>query len=211
MNYNDSILENKTFSFVKQLIYNIALSVCILLLIALVLVYGFKFQLYTVLSNSEYPYFAKGDMIVVKEQKEYKIGDIIQFDYNIADPVAHRLIAIKTDTKTNTDYYICHGDNVGSANPNVKGTVHWKEDAEYLKNFTYEQIVSSDSEVVNIQCVPENKIMGKALCKFKNFGDYFNMIKENKYVVITLIIGIWTVFSTIQNEIEMNKLKRFKV
>ncbi len=46
MNYNDQILENKSFNFFKQLMYNLALSICIMLVGVLILVYGFKFALY---------------------------------------------------------------------------------------------------------------------------------------------------------------------
>ena len=57
MHYNDQILENKPFNFFKQLMYNIALAICIMLVGVLILVYGFKFRLYEVLSDSQYPYF----------------------------------------------------------------------------------------------------------------------------------------------------------
>ena len=79
MNYNDQILENKTFNFFKQLMYNIALALCIMLVGVLIMVYGFKIRLYEVLSDSQYPVFKKGDMVVVVPQKEYKVGDIISY------------------------------------------------------------------------------------------------------------------------------------
>ena len=92
MNYNDSILENKTFSFFKKLIYNIAVAICIMLLLVIVLVYGFKFQLYNVLSDSEYPNFVSGDMIVAVPQKEYELLKILQQAKNIIFAMVMRLV-----------------------------------------------------------------------------------------------------------------------
>ena len=66
MNYSDQILENKAFNFFKQLTYNIALALCIMLVGVLVMVYGFGFKLYEVLSPSQAPYFTTGDMVIVK-------------------------------------------------------------------------------------------------------------------------------------------------
>ena len=82
MNYSDEILENKSFNFFKQLMYNIVVAICIILAVCLILVYGFKFRPYEVLSNSQAPYFTVGDMVIVKGQDSYEVGDIIKFDHN---------------------------------------------------------------------------------------------------------------------------------
>ena len=207
MNYNDQILENKPFNFFKQLMYNIALSACIMLIGVLIMVYGFKFRLYEVLSDSQMPYFGKDDMVVVKAQKEYKVGDIIKFDTTI--PVTHRLIAIKTEN--NVDYYICHGDNVQSANPNNGAeNAPWREDAQYIQsliddNKTLSEIKSSSQ---NIQVVTLNQIEGEVVSHLNNYGTYFQFIKTHYMLIIALVAGIWCISSTVQNEIDMRKSRR---
>jgi signal peptidase I len=60
--------------------YNIALSICIMLVGVLILVYGFKYKLYEVLTPSEEPYLPTGCMVVVKEQDSYKVGDILNYE-----------------------------------------------------------------------------------------------------------------------------------
>ena len=209
MNYNDSILENKEFAFFKQLIYNIALSVCVLLLLAIILVYGFNFKLYHVMSDSESPIFTKGDMVVVKKQDKYEIGDIVQFKYALDDPVAHRLIGIKADAN-GVNHYIFHGDAVGSANPINSGkTAHWKDDAAYVANLTLEDV--KDGKAWNCQVTTEKEIWGEVVCWFENYGNYFNFIKSHKLLIITIVVGIWSINGVIQNELEMRKSRRLEL
>lgn len=45
-----------------------------------------------VLSNSMSPEFYKGDIIVIKKQEDYKIGEIITFKTKSDDYVTHRII-----------------------------------------------------------------------------------------------------------------------
>ena len=80
MNYANPIMENKILNTTKEIVYNISLAICIILFGVLIMVYGFKYQLYEILSDSEAPYFVTGDLIVVKEKPEYEVGDIIQFE-----------------------------------------------------------------------------------------------------------------------------------
>lgn len=107
------MLDNKEFKFFKQLMYNIALAICIMLLGVLAMTYVFKYELYEVLSDSQYPVFKSGDLVVVKAQKEYKIGDIINFQTERNVGVTHRLVGVVEEGSTT--YYLCHGDNVQSA------------------------------------------------------------------------------------------------
>ena len=224
MNYNDSILENKGFNFFKQLIYNIAVAICIVLMFALILVWGFKFQLYKVLSDSEAPYFTEGDMIVVRKQDDYKVGDIIKFTYLDDSPlnVTHRLVGIKQHNgKT---YYIAHGDAVGTSNPfnASEGAVHWKKEVEFIENLTFEQ-VQGNKEIPSpsgnssatirrsqIQIVEKSAIDGKVLCWFANYGNYFEFIKEHKYLLIAMVVSVWCISGVIQNELELKKSRRLE-
>lgn len=208
MNYNDQILENKPFNFFKQLMYNIALSICIMLVGVLIMVYGFKFRLYEVLSNSQMPYFGTGDMVVVKPQKEYKVGDIIKFDTNI--PVTHRLIA--TMEEGGVKYYICHGDNVQSANPSSSTyTVYWEEDAKYVQGLIDEGKTLNEIKsglALNIQVVTLDKIGGEVIGHIDNYGTYFHFIQSHWGLLVALVAAVWCISSTIQNEIDMKRSRR---
>ena len=208
MNYNDSILENKEFSFFKKLMYNIAVAICIILLFVIVLVYGFKFQLYNVLSDSEYPNFVSGDMIVAVPQKEYEVGDIIKFSYiGETFPVTHRLIGITVDEVTGKTYYVCHGDAVGSANPiNNGNTAPWQSDSEYVQSLTYQQI--KDGKANNIQVIEKSSIDGKVVASFSGYGIYVTFIKDHVLLMVTIVIAIWCISGVIQNEIDIKRSKR---
>ena len=209
MNYNDGILEHKEFKFFKQLMYNIALALCVMLALTLVLVYGFKFQLYEVLSDSEYPYFTKGDIVVVKAQDKYEVGDIIKFEQNKNLPTTHRLIAIMQDGgKT---YYICHGDNVQPADPsNNDLTAPWKKDSEYVQGLidggmSWDEIKDSAR---NLQNPTFDQIHGKVVTSIANYGTYVNYIKEHYLLVMALVLAIWCVSGSVQNELEIKKDRR---
>ena len=189
MNYSDEILENKAFNFFKHLMYNIVLAICIILVVCLVLVYRFKFKPYEVLSNSMFPVFKAGDMIVVKAQKEYVEGDILKFN-NSGLPVTHRLLEIReVDGIT---YYLCHGDSVSDLTQ------------EEIKNMTWEEIKDDGT----IQRVQLNNIEGKVVASFNNWGSYFNFIGDHKLLIIAIIVSIWCVSATAQNEIDMKKNRR---
>ena len=52
----------------------------------------FGIQALTVSSNSMMPVFQKGDLIIIKEEKEYKVGDIVTFKDSNGNLVTHRII-----------------------------------------------------------------------------------------------------------------------
>lgn len=208
MHYNDQILENKPFNFFKQLMYNIALAICIMLVGVLILVYGFKFRLYEVLSDSQYPYFKTGDMVIVKAQDNYEAGDIIKFNNN-GLAVTHRLLAIVEEGgKT---YYVCHGDNVQSANPNsTTYTAKWEDDKAYIdslkeQGMTIQQIVDNS---YNLQTPTASQVEGKVIAHIDNYGTYFQFIQSHYMLLIALVAGIWCISSTVQNEIDIRKFRR---
>lgn len=189
MNYSDEILENKAFNFFKLLMYNIVLAICIILVVCLVLVYGFKFRPYEVLSDSMAPVFTAGDMVVVKAQDEYEVGDILKFDSS-GTPTTHRLLEIRE--VNGATYYLCHGDNANDLT------------SEDLENMTWEEI----SQDISIQHVTLPKIEGKVVASFDNWGSYFNFIGDHKLLIIAIIVSIWCVSTTVQNEIEFKRDRR---
>lgn len=213
MNYNDQILENKTFNLFKQLMYNIALAICIMLCLTLVFVYGFGFRLYEVLTASEAPHLPVGCMVVVKAQKEYKVGDIIKFDTssNKTLPTTHRLIAIVEEG--GTTYYICHGDNVQNVNGLPQTASDWEDDAKFVNELleggmTVAQMKQHPDYGALLQMPTINQIEGKVINHINNYGTYFNFIKEHYMLLVALIAGIWCFSSVIQNEIDMKKCRR---
>lgn len=189
MNYSDEILENKAFNFFKLLMYNIVLAICIILVVCLVLVYGFKFRPYEVLSDSMAPTFTTGDLVVVKAQDEYKVGDVLKFDYQ-GIPTTHRLLEIRE--VDNTSYYLCHGDNVNDLT------------TEDVNAMTWEEIVDDTS----VQRIKIDQIEGKVVTSFNNWGTYFNFIGDHKLLLIAIILSIWCVSATVQNEIDYKKDRR---
>lgn len=205
MNYNDEILENKAFNIFKQVLFDIVLAVCIMLAIALILVYGFKFRPYEVLSDSMYPVFKTGDMVIVRAQDNYEIGDIVTYRLGTTTLATHRIIAIKESN--GTTYYITHGDNVQSPNiENGSTPVDWDLDAEFLEDKTYEDILTNNYP--NIDILEFSDIEGRVVTSIANYGTYVNFIAEHKLLVIAMIIAIWCVCATVQNEIEMRKSRR---
>ena len=207
MNYNDQILENKAFNFFKQLMYNLALSICILLVGVLVAVYVFGFKLYKVQSGSEAPYLFENDIAIVKAQKEYKVGDIIKFDDASGTPVAHRLIWIYTESgKT---YYICHGDAVDNMDGTENKDSAWEDDVEFVRKEIEENGAKlKDMKNWNAQFPTLEKIEGKVVSSLRKYGTYVEFIKEHYMLFISLVAGIWCISSVVQNEIEMKKARR---
>lgn len=210
MNYKDDILENKAFKFFKQLMYNIALAICIMLVGVLIMVYGFKFRLYEVLSDSQAPIFREHDLVVVKAQKEYRVGDIIKFDTSI--PVTHRLIAIYPDAYGKGNHaYICHGDAVPSANPdNGNNNVKWEEDAAYVqsmidagKDLTYIAENTNNEQIIKI-----SQVEGKVIAHLDNYGVKIQFVKTHYMLFIALVAGIWCISGVVQNELDLKRCRR---
>ncbi len=207
MNYNDEILENKAFNIFKQVLFDIVLAICIMLAIALILVYGFRFRPYEVLSDSMYPVFKTGDMVIVKAQDDYEVGDIIKYNLGSA-AVTHRLIAVKEHN--GVKYYITHGDNVQSPNTENGSTpVDWELDAAFFEDKEYTDIVvNGTKQYPNIDVLEISDIEGRVVTSIANYGTYVNFIADHKLLVIAMIIAIWCVCATVQNEIEMRKTRR---
>ncbi len=210
MNYNDQILENKPFNFFKQLMYNIAVAICILLVGVLVMVYGFGYKLYEVNSGSEEPYLPVGCMVVVEPRDEYKVGDLLTFN-NGNMVVTHRLLAICE--KNGNKIYLCHGDNVESVNPNSPThIVPWEEDARYLQDLLdqnggdYSKL--SSNVIRDVQDVYHNEAIGAVVNRIDNVGSIITFIKAHYMLVIAIIAGVWCVSSVAQNEIEIKKAGR---
>ncbi|MBE7076602.1 MAG: hypothetical protein E7374_01775 [Clostridiales bacterium] len=203
MNYNEGHLEYKTFNFFRQLLYYIALSVCVLLVVTLILVNFGGFKLSHVVSNSQKPYVYAGDMILVKTEKEYKVGDILQFDKGLDKSVTHRCVRIVEHNGKN--YYVCHGDAVQNTDGSYGKS--WKWEVERLKNMTYSEI-ANENIVDNVQIITEENIEGKAVMCFSGYGKCFEFVQKHTYLLIAMIVSIWCVCTTIEYELEMRNTRR---
>ena len=63
-----------------------------------------------VVGNSMYPTLKIGDMIIIKHQNKYKVGDIVTFIDGSGNVVTHRVTAISEDNK-----YVTKGDYIGNS------------------------------------------------------------------------------------------------
>lgn len=200
MNYNDQILENKAFKFAKQLIYNLAIGIVIILAVCLIFVYAFHFRPYIVLSDSMYPIYKQYvTVVIVHPEKEYKVGDVPKFRMGSDTPVVHRIIAIKGDT------YVCHGDAVRDDHVYTDDKT-WQDIAELANNMSLEEI--QNGAIPNCQFIKLDQIEGKVVTTIDNWGTYINFIAEHKILFITIILGLWCFTYVAQNEIEMRNAKR---
>lgn len=202
MNYNDQILENKTFKFVKQLIFNLALSVCIVLAVCLVFAYAFNYRAYNVLTGSMEPSIQIGDLVVVHKADEYKVGDVLKFDQTETStlPTVHRIIAIKDGT------YVCHGDNV-----QYIYSLENQSQEEESQIASTKDLATLRTEGSGIyQFVTIDQVEGKVVATLSNYGSYVTFISNHKVLFITIILGIWCFTYTISNEIEIKQAHRME-
>ena len=210
MNYNDQILENKAFNFFKQLMYNIALSICILLVGILIMVYGFKYQLYEVLSDSQAPVFRETDMVIVKAADKYEVGDILTYQKE-SILATHRIIGVYE--KNGNIVYICHGDNTDSANPaNGQKTVPYTEDVAFIQSLMDKGKTLNEikAEVRTPGCdfVTPEETKGKVVNHIDNYGLYFRFIKDHYMLIVAMVAGIWCFSSVVQNELDIKRARR---
>lgn len=202
MNYNDQILENKAFKFVKQLFYNIAISVVIVLAVCLLFVYAFHYMPYKVLTASMYPSIKVGDMVVVHKADEYKVGDVLKFDQSGNDglPTVHRIIAIKEGI------YVCHGDNVAYQYKGTNENWGWKDEAKVAEGKTLAELKREGSALY--QYVKPDQIEGKVVTVAAHYGDYVDFISAHKMLFITIILGLWCFTYVVQTELEIKRARR---
>ena len=210
MNYKDDILENKAFNLFKQLMYNLALAICIMLVGVLVCTYAFKYELYVVQTGSEEPFLPVGCLVVVQEQENYEVWDIITFYLTDTFLATHRLIA-KHEEGGKT-YYICHGDNVQNADGSACIESGYEDDVKYIQslyeanpNLTIEEIRDLAGE---IQTPTIDKVKGKVVNHINNYGSYVQYIQSHYMLLIAIVAGIWCVSGFVQTEIDIKRSRR---
>lgn len=202
MNYNAKMFESKTFNFLKQLICNLILTFCIVLIVAAVIVHFSSCAIYDVLSNSQEPDIRAGDLIVVKKQSNYNVGDIVTFKQkDMSIIITHRIIEIKE--KDGVYYYVCHGDNTESVaryvlkNNNLPFITNWKLDSNCLKNFSLDEIKDNAEEIVQIVNIQE--IKGKVISPINGLGYVFRFVKRHYLTLLFVVLDVWICLSFVEN------------
>lgn len=210
MNYSDSILENKLFNLFKQGVYYICLSIIIILAGCLILIYGFSFRPYNVITDSMAPVYTAGDLVVIHPDDSYEVEDILKFDRN-GLPTLHRCIAIYE--YQGERYYLCKGDATNDLDGTGRG-MDWEDDVAWINNKENIDLDSmSPSEIEdqfggNVQVTTLDSIEGKSVTSFKNWGTYATFIQEHRVLVIAIVIAIWCIIETLQNEIDIKRSLR---
>ncbi len=74
-------------------------------------------------SNSMYPTFEVGDIVIIIIKDQYKVGDIITYDYNHQYLITHRIVNMcEKGFVTKGDYNNCEDEDIVKFE-NVKGKV----------------------------------------------------------------------------------------
>lgn len=87
----------KEWEFVKQFIYNSFLAIFIVLIAIIITKKCMSLRFDEVLSNSMFPDFKKGDIVVVAKQDSYKVGDTIEYQKG-ESLAAHEIVAYDAAT-----------------------------------------------------------------------------------------------------------------
>lgn len=170
--FREKLLKVKEYGWAKQLVYNLALALFLALIICIVLIKSMSLRLDEVLSDSMYPKFSDQDIVIVKPQKEYKVGDIIEFKEGSKN-VAHELIAIDETTGK----YI------------AKGVFHGASTQE----------------------VDKENINGKVVAIWFNGRSVYHFVKDNYFLILTMVVGAWVLSITFTNELEIKKHNILKI
>lgn len=105
MNYCSKANRNKEFALLKSTFYNLVLSIFITLVVVVLGIFIFQLRMDIVVSPSMAPAIMVDDVVVVREQKDYKVNDIIEFQYSsISKPVTHRIVDIQ-ETSSGKQYF----------------------------------------------------------------------------------------------------------
>lgn len=143
MNYYSNAKSVKEFEILKSFVYNIVLSIFITLVVGILLVFSFKLRMDIVVSPSMTPKIMVDDVVVVRKVDDYKVNDIIEFQYsNLSKPVTHRIVEIRTNSAGQVEY-VTKGDAVSSEDfstitkDNINGKVIyiWKEGGKKYEFF----------------------------------------------------------------------------
>lgn len=202
MKYDSSTNKNKIYDFTIELINHFVLALCILLIGCLVMVFVFGFKPYIVLSPSEAPHFYKDDIVIVKAQKEYKLGDILAFNEG-NKVVSHRLVKIFEDANGNLTY-VCHGDAVQSSD----GSDAKRDSGEYEISVLKDKDLNYCENNSELQVVKEKDAIGTVVATISRWGAYVNVIADHKLLFVTLVLAFWCLYTIMQNEVDIKQGSR---
>ena len=179
MNYKNKKLKFN-FDLLKQLLHNLVLASCVAIIAAFVVVHFSNSAISVVLSASMSPEIVPNDVLVVKKQKEYFVGDIIQFDDESTGlNITHRIVSVKQGQTG--PVYVCKGDAeklLPEQNCNKKEELTNMSDYELLNTMTINEIKIRFSD--KLQFVEYPQIKGKIVEKLYTFTIIRNCISKLK-------------------------------
>jgi len=96
----------KKIKLFKTIYYIVVAFISIITLLLIVSVFPIaNFRIKNVLSGSMEPIINKGDIVVIRSVYEYKVDDIITFQFPRELPVTHRIYNIELDNKGNSLFF----------------------------------------------------------------------------------------------------------
>ena len=152
-------------------------------------IFGYTF--FEIISGSMSPTIEKGDMILVKLDTVYKVGDIVSFKDNDSI-ITHRIVEI------NDNYYVTKGDaNNTLDNPINKDQIIGKTVKTISRAFIFAKVLTTPK--VMIMCLITITIMCWCAASFKNEVkkekkktngriDIMEIIKKNNRLKLEIII-----------------------
>lgn len=170
--YREKLLRVKEYGWAKQIVYNFALALFFALIVCVIIIKSMALRLDEVLSDSMAPMFSDQDVVIVRAQDEYKVGDVIEFIQGKTN-VTHKLIEINEETGE----YIAQGINSSTAK----------------------------------QTVRKEEIRGKVVAVWFNGRNVYHFVKDNYFLLLTMVVGAWVLSVTFTNELEIKKHNILKI
>lgn len=175
MNYK-KMLNYNMFNFLKRLLYNGFIAGCIAIITAFMVVHFSNCAISVVLSESMFPQITTGDVLLIKKEQAYQVGEVIQFEDELTGlNITHRIIDIKEIS--GEKYFICHGDNEISVKyfylNDKEECLDWIEDSRFLKKLTLEDIRENLTDYVQIVRIPQ--VRGRVVEKLKLFSAVYSI------------------------------------
>ena len=152
-------------------------------------IFGYTF--FEIVSGSMSPTIEKGDMIFVKLDTDYKVGDIVSFKDNDSI-ITHRII------EKNNNYYVTKGDANNTAdNPIKEDQIIGKTIKTFSRAFIIAKVFMSPN--VLLMCIITITLMCLCVSSFKNEVkkekektndriDFMSIVKKNNRLKIELIV-----------------------
>lgn len=176
---NVKVNGHKIFYFTKKLFRYLLFAATALLACVVVVAKFGGFKTSVVLTASMSPTINAGDLLVVKKQQSYKIGDVVQFNF-VGDAgvlnLTHRVVG-----SVQGKFYVCCGDATAG---------NWQNIANKVKDMSVQEILNNP----NLQLVQQSSITGRVVTNFGKLGKVFVFAQNNMLVVVAVLIWHFLLF-----------------